>query len=143
MPLLHRPTFEKSVSEGLHHTNAMFGATLLLVCAHGARYSDEPRVLAAESPRSAGWRWFEQVNILRKSLYHRTNLYELQMHAVSCSSPIIAFGQLFAYHHHSETAICLIRPHKRNAARDMGPDRTCCAYVAGGRRASETAQESG
>jgi hypothetical protein len=85
LPLLHRQTFEKLVAEGLHHTDPMFGGVLLLVCAHGARYSDDPRVLAegSDSPRSSGWRWFEQVNVLRKSLFRRTTLYELQLHAVS------------------------------------------------------------
>jgi hypothetical protein len=84
LPLLHRPTFEKSVAEGLHFSDSMFGATLLLVCAHGSRYSEDPRVLAegSDCPRSAGWKWFEQVNVFRKTLYKRTTLYELQMHAV-------------------------------------------------------------
>ena len=84
MPLLHRPTFEKSVAEGLHFTDSMFGATLLLVCAHGSRYSEDPRVLAegSDNPRSAGWKWFEQVNVFRRTLFQRTTLYELQMHAV-------------------------------------------------------------
>ncbi|KAF8971208.1 fungal-specific transcription factor domain-containing protein [Flammula alnicola] len=90
LPLLHRPTFEKSVAEHLHFSDPMFGATLLLVCAHGARYSDDPRVLAdgSDSPRSAGWKWFEQVNVLRKTLFKRTTLYELQMHALH-----VSFGQ--------------------------------------------------
>ncbi|KAF8800208.1 hypothetical protein BYT27DRAFT_7227519 [Phlegmacium glaucopus] len=84
LPLLHRPTFEKSVAEGLHLTDTGFGATLLLVCAHGSRYSDDPRVLAdgSDTLRSAGWKWFEQVNAYRTSLYNRTSLYELQMHAL-------------------------------------------------------------
>ncbi|KDR67576.1 hypothetical protein GALMADRAFT_258255 [Galerina marginata CBS 339.88] len=84
LPLLHRPTFERSVSEGLQHENPMFGAVLLLVCAHGARFSSDPRALAKGSgdATSAGWRWFKQVNVLRKSLYKRTTLYELQMHAL-------------------------------------------------------------
>lgn len=85
MPLLHRPTFEKSLAEGLHFKDSMFGATLLLVCAHGSRYSEDPRVLAegSDNPRSAGWKWFEQVNVFRRTLYQRTTLYELQMHAAS------------------------------------------------------------
>lgn len=84
IPLLHRPTFEKSVAEGLHLSDSMFSSTLLLVCAHGSRYSEDPRVLAegSDNPRSAGWKWFEQVNVFRSSLYQRTGLYELQMHAL-------------------------------------------------------------
>ena len=84
LPLLHRPTFEKSVSEGLHISDSMFGATLLLVCAHGSRYSDDPRVLSngSDDLRSAGWKWFEQVIVYRTSFYKGTTLYELQMHTV-------------------------------------------------------------
>ncbi|PPQ71792.1 hypothetical protein CVT24_006143 [Panaeolus cyanescens] len=88
LPLLHRPTFERSIADGLHYTDSMFGATVLLVCAHGSRYSDDPRVRSEradgelEGQRSAGWKWFEQVNVLRKSLFKRTTLYELQMQAL-------------------------------------------------------------
>lgn len=87
LPLLHRPTFEKLVAEGLHYSDSMFGSVLLLVCAHGARFSEDPRVLSkgADSPRSAGWKWFEQVNAFRRTLIKRTVLYELQMIAVSCT----------------------------------------------------------
>ncbi|KJA27601.1 hypothetical protein HYPSUDRAFT_34708 [Hypholoma sublateritium FD-334 SS-4] len=91
LPLLHRQTLEKSVAEGLHREDPMFGGVLLLVCAHGARFSDDPRVLAegTDSPRSSGWRWFEQVHVLRKNLYRRTTLYELQLqalHVLFCQS---------------------------------------------------------
>jgi len=93
-PLLHRATFEKHISENLHRSDSMFGAVLLLVCAHGARFSEDPRVLAegSASPRSAGWRWFEQVNVLRKSLFKRTTLYELQMHAVGLMSFFVFYS---------------------------------------------------
>lgn len=86
LPLLHRQTLEKAVAEGLHHEDQQFGGVLLMVCALGSRFSDDPRVFADgfSSPRSAGWKWYEQANVLRKSLYRRTTLYELQLHAV-CS----------------------------------------------------------
>lgn len=84
LPLLHRPTFEKSIADGLHKTNPLFGGSVMLVCALGSRYSDDPRVFVgdAKNTRSAGWKWFDQVNVLRRSLFERTSLYELQMHAV-------------------------------------------------------------
>lgn len=44
-PLIHRPTLEKQLREGLHHTNEAFATTVLLMCALGARYSDDPAVL--------------------------------------------------------------------------------------------------
>ena len=100
MPLLHRPTFEKSVAEGLHFSDSMFGATLLLVCALGSRYSEDPRVLAegSDSPRSAGWKWFEQVSVFRTSLYKRTTLYELQMHAVRLFVTLAVMNILVSWH---------------------------------------------
>ncbi|CAA7260660.1 unnamed protein product [Cyclocybe aegerita] len=84
LPLLHRPTFEKDVAEKLHLTDHMFAATLLLVCALGSKYSDDRRVLAEGSDnwRSSGWKWYEQVKVMRRSLFHRTTLYELQMLAL-------------------------------------------------------------
>jgi hypothetical protein len=62
----------------------MFAKVLLLVCAHGAQRCEDPRVLAesSTSTRSAGWKWFEQVNIFRRNLFNRVLLYELQMHAL-------------------------------------------------------------
>jgi len=105
VPLLHRPTFEKSVAEGLHLSDSKFGATLLLVCATGARYSNDPRVLAdsSDNPRSAGWRWFEQVNVYRPTLYKGSSLYELQMHAVR----IIL---LLLFHTFRTDSSCLMAP---------------------------------
>ena len=84
-PLLHKSIFEQQVASGLHYRDSMFAKVFLLVCAHGARYSEDPRVLAegTTSTRSAGWKWFEQVNIMRRNLFNRVVLYELQMHAVS------------------------------------------------------------
>ncbi|RXW18057.1 hypothetical protein EST38_g7793 [Candolleomyces aberdarensis] len=83
-PLLHQTTFEKQVADGLHHRDSMFAKVFLLVCAHGAQRCEDPRVLAegATSTRSAGWKWFEQVNIFRRNLFNRVLLYELQMHAL-------------------------------------------------------------
>lgn len=84
MPLLHRPTFQRLVNERLHHVDPMFGSVYMLVCAHGARYSEDPRVLSegTNSPRSAGWRWFEQIDIYRRPFTRKASLYELQRIAV-------------------------------------------------------------
>lgn len=56
-PLLHRPTFGKGIASKLHTKNASFGGVVLLVCALGARLSDDPRVLedGTQSTLSAGW----------------------------------------------------------------------------------------
>lgn len=86
LPLLHRPTFERSVKEGLHHTHDMFGVILLLVCAVAARYSDDPRVLldGISSQHSCGWKWFSQVPMIKKTPLVSSSLFELQFYAVTC-----------------------------------------------------------
>ncbi|KAF5346169.1 hypothetical protein D9758_009925 [Tetrapyrgos nigripes] len=98
LPLLHRPTFDRAVAQGLHlcaeqdENGAMFGGLLLLVCALGSRYSNDERVLIFESPsktgggkdrRSAGWKYFKQVHGMRKSMSAAPNLYDLQWCALA------------------------------------------------------------
>ncbi|TFK36748.1 fungal-specific transcription factor domain-containing protein [Crucibulum laeve] len=85
LPLLHRPTFDGYVAEGLHHKNDGFGAVLLLVCAVAARFSDDPRVLleGVESSHSSGWKWFDQVQMVSKSLLSPPSLFDLQFYCLS------------------------------------------------------------
>ncbi|KAK7024381.1 Gypsy retrotransposon integrase-like protein 1 [Paramarasmius palmivorus] len=85
IPLLHRPTFERNIVENLHLQNDMFGAVLLLVCANGSRYSNDPRVLldGVNSWLSCGWRWFDQVQLVRNSLLSPPTLYDLQFYCGS------------------------------------------------------------
>jgi hypothetical protein len=85
LPILHRPTFERSISEGLHIQDASFASTLLMVCAVAARYSDDRRVLmdGTDIRHSAGWTWFDQVRVMRRSLLSPPSLYELQFYCVS------------------------------------------------------------
>ncbi|KAF9493319.1 hypothetical protein BDN71DRAFT_1570031 [Pleurotus eryngii] len=83
-PLLHRPTFERGMAEGLHLTNDTFAAVVLLVCANGARYSNDPRVLLeGNSPHSSGWKWFTQIQMVRKSLLSPPTLYDLQFYCLT------------------------------------------------------------
>ncbi|CAK5284296.1 unnamed protein product [Mycena citricolor] len=64
LPILHRPSFEHCVSQGLHFRNKDFGALLLTVLALASRYSDDPRVLSdGRSTLSSGWRFANQVNM--------------------------------------------------------------------------------
>ncbi|KAJ3551665.1 hypothetical protein NM688_g4573 [Phlebia brevispora] len=69
LPLLHRPTFEKELRDGLHLVDEGFGAVVLLVCALGAKFSDDPRVLldGVKSVHSSGWKWFQCVQSVRKA----------------------------------------------------------------------------
>ncbi|KAJ7772566.1 fungal-specific transcription factor domain-containing protein [Mycena maculata] len=84
LPLLHRPSFERSVAEGLHLENYMFGATLLAVLAVASRYSDDPRVFVpgSNSTLSSGWMFFDQVQIVRKSLFDEPSIYEVQLYCL-------------------------------------------------------------
>jgi len=88
MPLLHRPTFDKCVKEGLYLEDNKFAPVFLLVCALGARFSDNPRVRldGIDSHHSAGWKWFEQVHIMERSLLTPPTLYDLQVY---CVSPVL------------------------------------------------------
>ena len=84
-PLLHRPTFERHVAEGIHLSDEGFGATLLLVCALGARFSDDPRAFSASArnPQDAGMQWFNQVQATLRVINHEPpRLYDLQIASV-------------------------------------------------------------
>lgn len=62
LPVLHRPTFTRLLSKGVHNIDFSFGCLVLQVCANGARYSNDPRVFLQDAgPQSAGWIWFTQV----------------------------------------------------------------------------------
>jgi hypothetical protein len=82
-PLLHRPTFENSVAEGLHHKDSGFAGVVLLVCATGSRFVSDPRVLSdSSSLLSAGWKYFNQVQIGENALLEPPSLFNLQTRCV-------------------------------------------------------------
>jgi len=82
-PLLHRPTFERQIAERLHTRDAMFGNVVLLVCALGSKYSDDPRnYMDSSNTRSSGHKWYTQVDTCRKAYTTKSSLCELQMIAV-------------------------------------------------------------
>jgi hypothetical protein len=81
--LLYRPAFERSVEAGLHLRNERFASVVLLVCAVGSGYVDDSRVLIDGAMSSSGWRFFNQVQIVRKSLLAPPALYDLQIICVS------------------------------------------------------------
>ncbi|KAE9408003.1 hypothetical protein BT96DRAFT_1034322, partial [Gymnopus androsaceus JB14] len=78
-PLLHRPTFEQGLRDGLHKKDQDFGELVLSVCGLGARYTNDPRALAdgTESKHSLGWKYFDQI-FLTKDLT-RVTLYRVQI----------------------------------------------------------------
>ncbi|KAJ7268767.1 fungal-specific transcription factor domain-containing protein [Mycena haematopus] len=83
-PLLHRPSFERSFAEGLHLTDFRFGGLVLAVFAVASRYSDDPRVFVpgANSTLSSGWIFFNQVQVIRKSLFDEPSIYEVQLYCL-------------------------------------------------------------
>ncbi|KAJ7505376.1 fungal-specific transcription factor domain-containing protein, partial [Mycena galericulata] len=87
LPILHRPSFERSVAEGLYLTDTKFGATLLAVLAVASRFSDDPRVLVDTSTLSSGWKFAAQVQILPK--FFDPSIYEVQFY---CLMTIFAVG---------------------------------------------------
>ncbi|PPQ94986.1 hypothetical protein CVT25_003738 [Psilocybe cyanescens] len=80
IPVLHHPTFMKSLAVGQHHWDPSFGMTVLLVCALGSKYSPDPRVLlhSDSSGLSSGWQYFSQVPVHRKLILSKTSVYDLQ-----------------------------------------------------------------
>ncbi|KAF9023957.1 hypothetical protein BDZ89DRAFT_989559 [Hymenopellis radicata] len=94
LPLLHRPTFQQAIDGGLHLLDHLFGGTVLLVCALGARFSDDPRVTSTGTTK--GWDWYVQVDVLRTLEENQACLYEIHLHilsvlylqTVSCVTPI-------------------------------------------------------
>ncbi|KAI8974590.1 fungal-specific transcription factor domain-containing protein [Trametes punicea] len=83
-PLLHEPTFLQNIRDELHLQHGGFGATVLLACANGARYVDDPGVLleGSDSWHSAGWKWFQKVHDMHKSFLAPVHLYDLQICAM-------------------------------------------------------------
>ncbi|KAH9478722.1 putative transcriptional regulatory protein [Psilocybe cubensis] len=80
IPVLHRPTFMKSLCLRQHHWDPSFGMIVLLVCALGSKYSQDPRVNEPDdsSGLSSGWKYFSQVPIHRKVMLVKTTVYDLQ-----------------------------------------------------------------
>jgi hypothetical protein len=85
-PLLHRPTFDRSVAAGLHLRDTDFAAVVLLVCAIASRFSDDPRACDADEPLNCGWQFFGQLPLKISHLFEPPTLYHLQYY---CVSPLI------------------------------------------------------
>ncbi|KAJ6622459.1 fungal-specific transcription factor domain-containing protein [Mycena sp. CBHHK59/15] len=92
LPLLHRQTFDRNVETGVHHWDNSFAAIVLLVCAIGSRWSNDPRVLSSPGPNGGGtaaghlhcgWEWFNQVPPAGKHLFGQGTLYDLQYYCLA------------------------------------------------------------
>ncbi|KAJ7183862.1 fungal-specific transcription factor domain-containing protein, partial [Mycena filopes] len=80
LPILHRPTFDKAFKTNQHLHDDGFARTLLLICALGARYSDDPRVLLPGTENTHGWKWFSQVQL---TVSRQPTLYDLQCYCLA------------------------------------------------------------
>jgi hypothetical protein len=83
-PMFHRPTFVRMVNQGLHYNDTSFACVLLLVCANGARFVDDPRVLPpGATKRAAGYHWFIQTDISSRDLFRPPRLFEVQAYILA------------------------------------------------------------
>ena len=114
IPVLHRPSFERSLKEGLHLRDPGFGGVVLAVCAVGSRHSKDKRVVPGGADGlelGVGTQWFRQLGSARQMIPGAPSLHELQIYLVRCHSGIfmlfvlIRLPQLSAiYLHGSSTA---------------------------------------
>ncbi|KAJ7225062.1 fungal-specific transcription factor domain-containing protein [Mycena haematopus] len=85
-PVLHRPTFERSLADGLHTRNSTFGAIVLLVCAIGSRFSDDARLSPpGAEPLRRGWEFFDQLPHHLDHLFETPTIYNLQYYCLATS----------------------------------------------------------
>ncbi|KAJ7303822.1 fungal-specific transcription factor domain-containing protein [Mycena albidolilacea] len=81
LPILHRPSFERSVAEGLHLVDMEFGGLFLAVLAIASWYSDDPRVFVdSDTSLSSGWKFAKQVRIRR--YWFEPTIHEVQMYGL-------------------------------------------------------------
>lgn len=92
MPLLHRPSFERSMREGQYLVDKKFGKVVLAICAVASRYSTDTRVRYPDdmSGTSSGWKYFSQIQLISSStLVNKFSLYDLQHYCVSDLSTLL------------------------------------------------------
>ncbi|CAE6438554.1 unnamed protein product [Rhizoctonia solani] len=81
-PVIHRQLFENQLEQGLHKRDKSFLRLVLLVCANGARWCNDPRVLDERWPvsRGAGHRWFRQFELWQGNVIttHQLSLWDAQ-----------------------------------------------------------------
>ncbi|KAF8158681.1 fungal-specific transcription factor domain-containing protein, partial [Mycena galopus ATCC 62051] len=81
-PILHRPSFERSVADGLHTRDQSFGIVVLLVCSLASRYSNDVHVRQPE-PLRRGWQFFDQIPPHSDHIFQKPSLYHLQYYILA------------------------------------------------------------
>ncbi|KAL1658888.1 hypothetical protein GGF50DRAFT_131425 [Schizophyllum commune] len=75
LPLLHQPTFIAQLIARRHLADESFAPIVLLVCAVGARFTKDPRLRFTPS--------FDQVQIVKRSMFTAPTLHDLQFYMLS------------------------------------------------------------
>ncbi|CEL53566.1 putative transcriptional regulatory protein C3C7,04 OS=Schizosaccharomyces pombe (strain 972 / ATCC 24843) GN=SPAC3C7.04 PE=3 SV=1 [Rhizoctonia solani AG-1 IB] len=90
IPIIHEPTLRAQILSGLHTRDYSFARLMLAICALGARWSKDARVLhesereaveagKPDAPRlSAGLKYFNQIRLLRRSMPKPAVLFDIQ-----------------------------------------------------------------
>jgi hypothetical protein len=91
LPILHRPSFVRSIEEGLHKVEEHFGAVVLMVCAIGCRCTTDPRVVQkiGTSSSCTAWKFFNQITAKRsqKMAFIAASVYKAQLYPVRSPAP--------------------------------------------------------
>ena len=89
LPIIHRPTFERSFADKLYEWDESFGAVVMLMCAIACRHSEDPRVKhpIVHSTSNTGWNLFNQVDRLRRMRLLGHQLYDAQIYTVGLAIP--------------------------------------------------------
>ncbi|THU84637.1 hypothetical protein K435DRAFT_732990 [Dendrothele bispora CBS 962.96] len=79
-PVLYRPSFDKSLSEGLHLRDNGFGGLVLAVCAIGSRYHYKQCVTDSSKKNlvESGWKWFDQLPVRQYAFGQDVSLCQIQ-----------------------------------------------------------------
>ncbi|KAF5372146.1 hypothetical protein D9758_004968 [Tetrapyrgos nigripes] len=82
-PLLHRPSFNKTVADGLHLRDPAFGALVLVVCGFGARL-----LSGSHQQENLGEYWVRQIQLDAFVFSPMLELYHLQLYCVCTLLPL-------------------------------------------------------
>ncbi|KAF7328634.1 Zn(2)-C6 fungal-type domain-containing protein [Mycena sanguinolenta] len=82
-PILHRPTFERSIAAGLHTRDIIFGSVVLLVCAIASRYSEDMRLQQETEPLRRGWQFYDQLPPHSNHIFETPTVYHLQYYCLA------------------------------------------------------------
>ncbi|KAF7331675.1 Fungal-trans domain-containing protein [Mycena kentingensis (nom. inval.)] len=74
LPLLHRPSFERDLSAGLHTRDRAFGGVVLLVCGIGARYFSE-----LDDEFCRGCQFFDQIQLELDYMFAPPTIHTMQL----------------------------------------------------------------